>query len=484
MTVLGVGTGRLVQTVGHRVQRIVYAPPAHAELRRIATIDRAHLVMLVRQRLIGAAEAAALLHHIEWLCAVDFSPLRDMPTPRGLYLAYEDHLIAALGVEVGGRLHTARSRNDINATAAALRLRERLAELVHELLRLRAILLSRARAYRDVLMPLYTHHQAALPATYGYYLTGVALALGRDTTALLHAGAGLDQCPLGAGAAAGSELPIDPALTAALLGFAEPARHALDAVASRDVALRALAAAAGTALTLSRLATDLQLWSTAEFGLIEFPDRLVGGSSAMPQKRNAFLLEYLRAKPGTAIGAWTAAATMTRGTPFTNAIEVGTAALDEIWHGLDAVVDAVELAQSLAGGARPVPERMAQRAEDGFVAATALANQLVETGMPFRAAHREVGAAVRRALNRGATRLADEDLPEALRGVELGLPAIVARQRHGGGPGDVRTYDTAYRELLAHRDRCRSIREGWRRAERWLAAEVAQLCRSRPAART
>jgi len=470
------GTGRLEQAVGHRIQRIVYGQPSADELHYLTTVDRAHLVMLVRQRLLDAADATALLRHIERLRMTGFAALRGVPTPRGLYLAYEDHLIATLGPGVGGRVHTGRSRNDLKATTTALRLRDRLAELDAEVLRLRAVLLARARAHRDAFMPLYTHHQAALPATYGYYLVGVALALGREATALAQAAEALDRCPLGAGAAAGSELPIDPGLTAALLGFAQPARHALDAVASHDGALRALAAAAGVALTVSRLATDLQLWSTAEFGFVTFPDRLVGGSSAMPQKRNAFLLEHLRAKAGSAVGAWTAAASMTRATPFTNAIEVGTEAVAEVWRGLDAVLDGVLLAQLLVTGARPVPQRMAARAEDGFVGATALANRLVQAGVPFRTAHHDVGAAVRRAVARGATRLADDDLPPGLRGTELALPALTARQRYGGGPGEFPgLYAAAYQELLGDRDRCRSTRDRWERAERRLAAEVARL---------
>jgi argininosuccinate lyase len=201
-------------------------------------------------------------------------------------------------------------------------------------------------------MPVHTHHQAAMPVTYGWYLLGVATALGRDLDALRTAAAGLDACPLGAGAVAGTDLPIDPARTARLLGFAGPAAHALDAVASRDVPLRVLGAAAGLAVTLSRLAADLQLWSTAEFGFVHFPDRLVGGSSAMPQKRNAFLLEHVRAKPAQALGAWAAAASAMAATPFTNSIEVGTEAVASVWTGLAAAEQAVLLAQVLVAGAR------------------------------------------------------------------------------------------------------------------------------------
>ncbi len=186
--------------------------------------------------------------------------------------------------------------------------------------------------------------------------------------------------PLGAGAVAGTDLPIDPDRTAELLGFPHGPLHATDAVAARDTMLRAVAAAASAALTLSRLATDLQLWSTQEFAFVEFPERLVGGSSAMPQKRNAFLLEHVKAKAALAVGAWTASAAAMKSTPFTNSIEVGTEAVGAGWPALAAVRDSVLLTQPLVGGARPVRARMEQRAREGFVTATVIANRLVARG--------------------------------------------------------------------------------------------------------
>ncbi|MET9255198.1 argininosuccinate lyase [Streptomyces sp. NPDC003717] len=478
-------SGRLTTTVGRRTQRLVYGRPTPEEIGRelalTSTVDRAHLVMLTECGLVGPEDAAALLARIERLRAEEFAPLHHAPTPRGLYLAYENHLIAHLGAEVGGRLHTGRSRNDLKATVQAMDLRTTLAGLGGELVRLQAVLLARARAHRDVLMPVHTHYQAALPITYGYYLAGIALALGRDITALDDAARGLDRCPMGAAAAAGSELPIDPARVAGLLGFAGPARHALDAVASRDTALRALAAAAGAALTVSRLGTDLQLWSTTEFGFVTFPDRLVGGSSAMPQKRNAFLLEHVKARAATAIGAWTTAASMTRSTPFTNSIEVGTEAIGATGPGLRAVADTVQLAQSLVLGACPVPERMLRRAQEGFVGATALANLLVGEGVPFRTAHRDVGDAVRRAVERGDTRLTRADLPPELADTELSLTSLAMRQK-AGGPGD---FDAVFADALAdcraHADRAARRRAALAAAGATLDEAVAARLTRRPA---
>ncbi|MDQ1742853.1 MAG: argininosuccinate lyase [Pseudonocardiales bacterium] len=470
------GTGRLVAEISPRTQRVVYGDPSprerSAELSLMALVDKAHLTMLAATGLISPAAAAGLLGCIAKLSEQGFRPLSDRPAPRGLYLMYEGYLIEALGPDIGGVLHTGRSRNDLKACITALRLRAWVLDFGEQANRLTAVLLSRARAYRSVVMPVYTHYQAAMPVSYGYYLLGLATAVERDLDALVSAADGLQRCPLGAGAVAGTDLAIDQDLTAGLLGFTAGSPHALDAVASRDVALRVLGAVSSLTITLSRLASDLQLWSTAEFGFLEFPDRLVGGSSAMPQKRNAFLLEHLKAKSGQAIGAWTAAAGMMTGTPFSNSIEVGTEAMASVWQGLDAGAQAVLLAQLLVGGARPVPDRMAERAESGFTAATAIANRLVQQGMPFRGAHRLVGDAVRRAVAAGSTKLAEFGPPGWLDGIGLtglDLGELVEAQRHGGGPGN---FDEPFGQA------CRGWQHRRRHWAQWreqLAAAAARL---------
>ena len=470
-------TGRLTATVGARTRRVVYGElgPAElaAELPVQVRVDRAHLVMLAERGLVNPAAVAALLAELDALQAAGWAPLHGRPAPRGLYLMYEGHLAERLGPDIGGVLHTGRSRNDLKATVTALRLRERALELAAEAVRLRAVLLARARAHRDVLMPVHTHFQAAMPVTYGWYLLGVGLAAGRDVDALLAALAGLDRCPLGAGAAAGTDLPIDPARTAALLGFAGPALHALDAVASRDVPLRLAAAAAGLTVTLSRLATDLQLWSSTEFGYVRFPDRLVGGSSAMPQKRNAFLLEHVKAKPGLALGAWAAAAAAMSATPFTNSIEVGTEAVAALQPALTAATDSVLLAQVLVSGARPCPQPMAAAARDGFTAATALANRLVRAGVPFRTAHTRVGDAVRRAVDGGSTDLPGP-WPDGVEPVD-DLPALVRAHAYGGGPGAFDgQWEAAVAGWVAARDGLAARRRDIDAAGTELAAAVAK----------
>lgn len=495
-------TGRLTEGIDWRARRVLFdddRTERAAELGLTTEVDLAHLVMLVRTGLVDRDTAATLAREITALRAGHFRELRDLPAPRGLYLMYEGHLRDRLGETVGGRLHTGRSRNDLKATTAALKLRGWLLRFLAEAVRLEALLLGRARAYRDVVMPVYTHFQAAMPLTYGHYLLGVAMALGRDIDAVRHAAGGLRQCPMGAGAVAGTDLPIAPEVTATLLGFEQGPLHSVDAVASRDVLLRVLAGVAGVGVTISRLATDLQVWSTAEFGLVEFPERLVGGSSAMPQKRNAFLLEHLKARASAAVGGWAAAAGMMVATPFTNTIEVGTEAVAAGWPGLLAVEGAVTLAQLVAADASPVPERMRERAEEGFTVATAVANTLVRAGVPFRTAHHVVGAAVRAALDRGATTLAGVPLPDtalaetapdwAPDGATGAVPVVpdvgaaADAAAYGGGPGEFDRGFAAERDALRARA---AWRRSWRdrldRAADQLAAEAAELTAPRPSA--
>jgi argininosuccinate lyase len=476
--------GRLTAEVGIRTRRILYGEPTPAELLAelgyLTTIDQAHLLMLAHCQLIPPTAARQLLACITSLRNCGFAPLAGRPSPRGSYLMYEGYLIEQLGAETGGVLHTARSRNDLKATATALRLRDWALRFAEQATRLEAALLNRARRHRHVLMPIYTHYQAAMPISYGYYLLGVAEALARDIDAVQHATAGLQRCPLGAGAVAGTDLPIDPAHTARLLGFTASSPHATDAVASRDTALRLLAAVTGLTITLSRLATDLQLWSTTEFGFLRFPDRLVGGSSAMPQKRNAFLLEHIKAKPAAAIAAWTGAATAMSATPFTNSIEVGTEAVALMWPGLIACEQSVLLSQPLITAATPDTHRMAERAETGFTNATAVANQLVRHGTAFRTAHDQVGDAVRKAVAAGSTDLTGFGPPGWLDGMDdrsgLSTAGALTEQAHGGGPGQFTAiWQPAFERWQAHR----RWQFGWRAdlagAENRLAAEVAAL---------
>ncbi len=431
----GHDTGRLTRTLHPEAHQVVYGAPNPAAdlatLRLTSRIDRVHVLGLRSSGLLTVAETAQLLDAIQTVEALNYAPVLERPRPRGLYLVYEQVISELAGPGIGGKLHTGRSRNDLNATVAILMTREGAERMVADGIRLLAALLGRAEKYAHAVMPIHTHSQPAMPITYGYYLTGVALALARDLAAVGHAAFDHDVCPLGAHAVAGTNVPLNTKLTARLLGFGSGPMHAVDSIASRDTSVRTLSAATLASITVSRLAADLQFWSTQEAGFVAFPDWLVGSSSAMPQKRNAFLLEHLKARPAQVLGALVAACTAEKAAPFTNSIEVGTEAMARVMPALDEVCDLLRLASLVVAGAQPVPDRMLGSATRGFVGATAAANRLVAAGVPFREAHHVVGAAVRDAVVRGETRL---DLPEAA-GDAPELNELVAEARFGGGPG-------------------------------------------------
>lgn len=464
-------TGRIRRPLTPAARRIVFGDDADAairdELPSYVQVDRAHLVMLLEAGILPRDAGRRLLAVMDGLVAQDYAPLRGRAAPRGLYLLYENHLIETLGEQVGGAVHLARSRNDINATVLRLRLRAVYRGLVREVLRLLAVLVRRAERHAGLVMPVYTHWQAALPITWGHYLAGVAVALMRDLRGIEDAAAELDRCPLGAGAAGGTTVPIDPERTARLLGFEGGVRHSVDAVASRDLVLRLLAAAGVLGVTLSRLATDLQLWSTAEFDLVRFPDELVGSSSMMPQKRNAFLLEHVKGRGGAPLGAFTAAAMAMHATPFSNSVAVGTEGVKPLWGALREVTEATVLARLVVAGAQPQPEQMRRRAVAGFTPATELANRLVlETGMSFRAAHHRVGELVTGAAERGETLEAAAEALFREHGVQADPAwtdpaAVAAAAAYGGGPAEA-----SLRRIVAE------LRAGWTDAARRLDARA------------
>lgn len=442
-----VDTGRIKGALASKAQRLFYGPSDdgadRAALSLISQVDRAHLVMLVEQGIIPRDQGARLLRTVCEVSTSGFVSVLSRPRPRGLYLAYEHAIGERCGRDLGGMLHTGRSRNDLNATTTLLLLRQHGLAVAIEGCRLLTALLGAATRHLDAVMPIHTHYQPAMPITFGYYLTGVALALHRELDRIVHALRSLRRCPLGAHAVAGTDLEIDTARTAALLGFEAGPLHAIDAIASRDTARDILGSAAGVAVVISRLATDLQLWSAAELGYVAFPDWLVGSSSAMPQKRNAFLLEHLKARPAQVVGAWVSSVLATSSAPFTNSIEVGTEAVAPVGRALLTTQDLLALAALVIAGARPCPEAARAGAASGFVDATALANDLVRRGVPFREAHERVGAAVLGALEgRG-------DWPPA--GLApIDLDTAIDQARYGGGPGS-RTEALAAAWQLRHR---------------------------------
>jgi argininosuccinate lyase len=462
----GVDTGRLSTALNAEAHRVVYGqdPSADAavELRLISEVDRAHLVMLTERGIIDAARVARLLAEIERLRGEDFAGLRGRPMPRGVYLAYEGFLADRLGEQTAGVLHTGRSRNDLNATTARLRAREAYLPLLDETWALADTLLERALAYRSVVMPAYTHGQPAVPITFGHYLAGAAASILRGYADLLAAGTELEANPLGAGAVGGTSIPVDPDRTAELLGFTKLAVNSVDAVASRDFALRLLAGVSALSVTLARVANDLSVWTSEESGLLRLADDLVGSSSMMPQKRNPFLLEHIRGKASASLGYYVSAASAMATAGYTNSIAVGTEAMRQLWPGLREGAAAITLLRLVIAGTAPDEQRMRRRAAEGFTAATYLAERLVTAGVPFRTAHHQVGRAVLAAMDAGAP-LNDLGQNDA----DLDPAAVVTACAFGGGPGGS-SVERAVGLLRTEAERYRNIATA--RRNRWMHA--------------
>ena len=352
-----------------------------------------------------------------------------------IHTAIERRLTEIVGA-LGGKLHTARSRNDQVATDVALYVRDRAGRAVDLVAALMERLLELAERHADWPMPGYTHLQRAQPVTLGHHLLAYFWMLRRDARRFVAARAAAGEMPLGAGALAGVGWDLDREAEARELGFERPAPNSIDAVASRDSVVDYLAAAAICATHLSRLGAEVVLWSSEEFGFCEPADDFSSGSSIMPQKKNPDAAELLRAKaPRIASGLSTMLGVL-HALPLAYSKD-----LQEDKEALFDAVDTVELcleaADRMLAGLRFDRERLAEAASDELLAATDVADLLVRKGMPFREAHDVVGGLVRTALERGV-RLSELGREELARHSEL--------------------LDDSYYEVLAERNALESKR--------------------------
>jgi argininosuccinate lyase len=318
-----------------------------------------------------------------------------------VHMNIEALLIERIG-EVGGRLHTARSRNDQVATDMRLWTREACAATVRRIDALLAVLCVRAEGAVDVVMPGYTHLQRAQPVRLAHHLLAWCEMLERDRGRLEDAARRMNECPLGAAALAGTTFPIDREWTARELGFERPMRNSIDAVSARDFLLEALAALAIAAVDLSRIAEELVLWSAQEFGFVEMSDRFATGSSIMPQKKNPDLAELVRGKSGRVIGDLVSLLVTVKGLPFAYNRD-----LQEdkrpVFDAFDTVDDCLEVLAGAMATARFRADRMRAALSEGFVEATEIADWLAARGVPFREAHHVAGRLVRRCIETGRT---------------------------------------------------------------------------------
>jgi argininosuccinate lyase len=374
----------------------------------------AHARMLGRQGIISAADASAI---VAGLGQVGEELLRQPPTDlsrwEDVHSLVEDRLRELIG-EPAGRLHTGRSRNDQVALDLRLYARRALCDGVELLLGLGRALLALAARYPDAPMPGYTHLQRAQPVLVAHHLLAYVEMFERDLERLRDAAGRANVMPLGSAALAGPSYPLDRQLVAELLGFDSLSRNSLDAVSDRDFALEHLAALALVAMHLSRLAEELVLWCSAEFGFARMDDAYSTGSSIMPQKKNPDVAELVRGRTGRVYGNLFALLTVLKGLPlsYNRDLQEDKALYFE---ALDTAHACLQLTAEMLQTVELRPERLAAAAEGGYSTATDLADFLVKQGLPFREAHAVTGAVVNAAERQGIERLGDLPVDELAR---------------------------------------------------------------------
>ncbi len=357
-----------------------------------------------------------------------------------IHLNVEAELTQRVG-DVGGKLHTGRSRNDQVATDMRMWTRQACLETMARIESVQHVLIERSRELLDVIMPGYTHLQRAQPVRLSHHLLAWAEMLERDFGRLLDAKSRLNECPLGSGALATTTFEIDREAVSHSLGFRAPTRNSLDSVSDRDFLLETVSALSICAVHLSRIAEELILWSSQEFGFISFSDQYATGSSMMPQKKNPDMAELMRGKSASVVGDLVTLLTLMKSLPLTYNRDMQEDKAPT-FRAFQTVQSSLSI---LAGMLREVAfdaDRMRDALREGFVEATELADYLSARGVPFREAHRVAGQAVALALRSSKTlseltleELQDVD-PRFDRGVHdvLDLERMVERRKVYGGP--------------------------------------------------
>jgi argininosuccinate lyase len=454
-------------------QRLLFGP--------MLTANAAHLIMLAERGIIPAVQAGRVLAALRQVEAAGPESFAYAPAVEDLFFAVEGRLIALAGVEAGGNLQIARSRNDLDAAMCRLLLRDRLLTALGQTLDLRERLIAFAGEHVETLMPGITHTQPAQPTTLAHYLAGVLGPLERDTARLRAAYVRVNQSPLGAAAFTTTGFPIDRDMIARLLGFAGVIENGYDAVGGSDSMIEPVATLTILASGLSRFVHDLLIWARAEVGILRIGDEFVQISSIMPQKRNPVVLEHVRARIGYVHGDAATVATMLHSSAFGDTADINDQIYVPLARAFDALGSVLELLTTVFATATVDRDLLARRAGVGFTTSTELADTLArDYGLPFRSAHGVAAATVRLAIARGleAPQVTPALVDEAARAVvgrPLGLRdealraaldpwSFVRRRDLPGGPAPA----AMERSLEAQRNALQDDRV-------WLAEERARL---------
>jgi argininosuccinate lyase len=402
----------------------VFADAKRYFLEPLLEIEYAHTLMLAHQKIMPREEAALCLRALDGLNVAEIRAAEYDGSFEDLFFYLEKKLAAACGDEIAGKMHTARSRNDIDLTMYRMVLRSRLRAMMEALLGLRRLLVELAWEHRAALMPAYTHNQPAQPTTLGHYLMAYIEVLERDAERLREAYARVNRNPLGACAITTTGFPIDRHFTERLLGFDGLQMNSYGAIAAVDYVAESCGALATATLSLGRFTQDLLLWSTVEFGYIRLSDGYVQISSIMPQKRNPVPFEHVRVLASRALVEAQGALGSLHNTPFADMNDAEDDLQPLVYTAFDDAERAVRLLTGALGEAQFNLTRMAEAADGNFLPVTELADTLVRrTGMSFHSAHTIVSRAVRESNGRY-----DADAMAAIVERELGARYAILRE--------------------------------------------------------
>ena len=442
-------------------------------------VDRAHVVMLAEQEIIEDDDAGAILAA---LADVEDAGHDALPDGEDVHEAIETAVIERVGPE-GGRMHTARSRNDEVAACIRYRLRADVLDLLETVVGAREQLLDVASEHTDTVMAGYTHLQPAQPTTVAHWIASYEQALARDTARLLDAYERINQSPLGGAAFGGTPFDIDRERTAELLGFDGVVENSMDAAAARDFLVETTAAAATLATTLSGLAEDMVVF--ANRGFVDLSDDYASTSSIMPQKKNPDTLELVRGRTGDATAGLEGLLTTLKGLPRAYNRDLQRAG-SHAYEAIDSVTDSVEVAVGAVATAEWPADELEVAAGEGFSTATGVADLLAQSGVPFRTAHELVASAAERSGEPGFAELdaacedvlgesltasvPREDIEEALDPAE----SVAMRDSRGGpAPETVGEHlERATETLTADRGAVEGTRNDIENATEQLQAEV------------
>ena len=362
----------------------------------------AHAAMLGKQGIIEAHEAEKIIEGLKVILAdIDAGQVEFSLENEDIHMNIETMLTQRIG-DTGKRLHTGRSRNDQVAVDFRLYVKQEIPKIIDMVLDLEQVLIKKAEANLETVMPGYTHMQRAQPTTFAHYMMAYANMLRRDVTRLEDCLERMDECPLGAGALATSTYPVDRFQTAEALGFRKPTDNSMDSVSDRDFAIEFLSACSILMMHLSRFSEEIILWCSWEFKYVELDDAYSTGSSIMPQKKNPDVAELVRGKTGRVYGSLVTLLTVMKALPLAYNKDMQEDK-EPVFDAIDTVEMCLPVFTAMLDTLTVLPKNMRNAASGGFINATDCADYLTKKGMPFREAYMIVGRLVNLCIKAGET---------------------------------------------------------------------------------